>query len=312
MIAPQALREAIDWHLALDGADDSQWQDFVIWLEADETHRNAYDHVSLDDSMLTRPIAVPKLLPLAVSRSRRSFGRPAAIGGALAAAAAVLFAILPVGEVSSRYTVDTGSAGRSVVLADGSRIQLNRATRLVLDRVDLRYASLERGEAMFHIRHDAAAPFRVDAGGTRLTDIGTAFNVIRDGERLDVAVAEGGVVARVDQAPAVTLRPGMMLSRHDAMTTTVGRVAIENVGGWKSGRLVYADAPLTDVAADLARASGLILQVDPALASRRFTGTLFLKGQPKDVAHSLAALAATRIRPIDGGWMLIGDPHTST
>lgn len=300
-LAPSAVRQAIDWHIALDDADETQWHAFVEWLEADEANRAAYDHVALDDASLTRPLPVTEMtLPRATERRTRRW----AIGGAVAALAAGLVALLPSVPSPQRYTVETTrAAGRTIVIADGSRIDLNRDTRLILDRRDLRFAALEHGEAMFRIRHDAAAPFRVDVGGARLVDTGTVFNVVRDGTRLDVAVAEGGVIATLG-ATSVALHPGMMLARRGPGEFAVSRRKPADIGAWNRGRLVFSDTPLSEVAADLARATGVRIAVAPALGVRPFTGTVFVGAAPETAVRTLAALASAAARRDAAGWTL--------
>ncbi|QHL90470.1 hypothetical protein GVO57_06010 [Sphingomonas changnyeongensis] len=78
-----------------------------------------------------------------------------------------------------------------MTLADGSRVDLNGGTRIALDRGNPRFARLERGEALFTIVHDEARPFEVHAGDAVLRDLGTVFDVVREPDRLRVAVAEG-------------------------------------------------------------------------------------------------------------------------
>ncbi|WP_438907630.1 FecR domain-containing protein, partial [Bacillus licheniformis] len=74
----------------------------------------------------------------------------------------------------------------AIMLAGGSRI--------MLDHADPRRAVMERGEALFQVRHDDRHPFSVDARGLALTDLGTVFDV-RLGRRMTrVAVAEGAVM----------------------------------------------------------------------------------------------------------------------
>src|SRR6185436_8428609 len=92
------------------------------------------------------------------------------------------------------YEVATAAGEqRSVPLGDGSVVALNGGTRLILDRRNPRFAELAAGEATFTIRHDSAAPFVVAAGEHRIHDLGTAFNMVHEGDRLVVEVIEGAV-----------------------------------------------------------------------------------------------------------------------
>lgn len=64
------LAAAIDWHLALAEADGDRWHDFIVWLEADETHRAAYDRVSIDDALIEgRRTPRAAILPQQIGRA---------------------------------------------------------------------------------------------------------------------------------------------------------------------------------------------------------------------------------------------------
>ena len=62
-------------------------------------------------------------------------------------------------------------ATRSIIVASGDTITLNGGSSVMLDRKDVRFASLERGEASFGITHDPARPFIVEIGDERIQDV---------------------------------------------------------------------------------------------------------------------------------------------
>src|SRR3546814_19877110 len=55
---------------------------------------------------------------------------------------------------------------------------------------------------------------------------------------------------------------------------TLGRMTPGDIGGWRTGTLVYAGASLATVSADLARSLGRPIDVAPAIAAQRFTGKI--------------------------------------
>src|SRR3546814_1727785 len=103
-------------------------------------------------------------------------------GGAIAAALAVTLGLdMTTPDPSAPYTIATGpGARRTIDLADGSRIELNGDTRITLDKAAPRFASLDRGEAMFHVRPDDSDPSVVVVGDAQLVDAGTAFDGLRN------------------------------------------------------------------------------------------------------------------------------------
>jgi transmembrane sensor len=58
---------------------------------------------------------------------------------------------------------------------------------------------------------------------------------------------------------------------------TVTPVSPEAVGEWRQGRLTFDAAPLSLVAADLARYASVSVAVPTSLANRRFSGTLSIQ-----------------------------------
>jgi transmembrane sensor len=204
------------------------------------------------------------------------------------------------------YTTPSGAAARtfatavgtrdSVRLADGTRVLLAPESRLTVaagygDKV--REVELT-GEAYFDVRHDAARPFRVRAGGADIRDLGTTFTVRAAGDQgVRVAVTSGSVsLAPAQGSPnaAVVLRPG------DAGTlASDGRTLVERGGAtepdtaWTSGRLVFREAPVGTVRAELRRWYGIDLVIDSSFASRHLSMTF--DGESADRVLEVIALS---------------------
>ena len=224
-------------------------------------------------------------------------------GRVLAAAGVLLAAGLAYGTLrdrvpeaqpsaTDRNTYVTGAGERSDLrLPDGTRVRLAPGSQV---RVAAEFGIARRdvyldGEAYFEVVHDDARPFTVYAGNTSVRDIGTAFSVrsYAADSAVQVVVREGEVaVAGVGRLVAGDV--GRVASTGEA---TVRRaVNVDSLLTWTSGRLVYADAPLADVVADLRRWYGVDVQLaDSAAARLPVTGTL------ADVApnEAVAQVAAT-------------------
>lgn len=293
---------ALDWAVRTGDAAFADWDAFTAWLEADPRHADRYQAMAADIADVAdalpappAPVAMPAPLPMRTTRRRW-------LGGALAAS----LALVGYGTLALRpqpYAVETAAGiTRTVALADGSRIALAGGTRLILDRRDARIATLDRGQALFTIRHDAADPFRLRVGDDELVDLGTVFDVVRTPDELRVAVGEGAVMFN-PRAEAVPLPAGRALRVGDG-AVTVSTIAPAAVGAWRQGRLEYDGAPLAQVAADLGRVLGLRFTVAPAIAARPFRGTLRLDGLAADPAR-LAPLLNVRIRPVGDVWEIV-------
>jgi transmembrane sensor len=294
---------AIDWQLRQADMSDADWHAFVVWLEADPAHARAFDTVALDMAVLADkadlyPVAetaAPIRQPVARAPSRRVWAW-AGGGIAIAAAASLTLMVAPIasGDRTAPYAVETKPGQRQdIALNDGTRIELNGASRLLLDHNNARIATLETGEATFHVRHDPRDPFTVHSGGLVVQDVGTVFNVERDGARLDVQVAEGSVVFQ-PKRDAVALRAGAALSvREDLGQLAVSKIDTAKVGAWRSGAMAFSGEPFGRVAASMLRFDGVAVSIDSSLSQRPFTGMVRLSGAAaRDVPHLAALVGA--------------------
>jgi transmembrane sensor len=307
---PSIEEEAVRWVIRLKDAGSADWAEFTEWLEADPEHLEAYELMALVDEDAG---ALPRRKPIELTGNRRpepqrgsSFSRRRMFGGLGAAGAVVLM----VGVVTTRgpvadstYQVATAPGEqRTIELADGSRIDLNGATRIVLDREQPRLARLEQGEALFTVVHKASDPFQVRAADNLIYDVGTVFNVVHSGQAVRVAVAEGEVVFNPDREK-VNLTPGMSLEKEGG-DVSVSRGAADSAGAWKQGRLVYSGAAVSEIAADLSRNLGVEVRADRAVSERTFSGVLRLDGEPQAVLARASALLGLRAKRLNEGWIL--------
>lgn len=320
------VETAIAWHIRLAEADDAVWAAFIDWIAAHPDHADAYDRVAMADRAIATasfPAAMPvagndnpavAAVPAAMPgrRGGRPAGRRWALAGGLGAAAAVAASValvlpsaLPRGAEPYSVTTRAGER-RTVALADGTRIEMSGGTRLTLDRRDQRIAALENGEAVFHVRHDAERPFTITSGGVTLRDLGTVFNVARDGDRIAVAVAEGAVLFQ-PQGAAVTLRPGDALAaRTGGQDVVRSRVAPAMVGGWRNDQFSFDGQPVREVARTLHRQYGIAVKVEGRLSARPFTGMVRFSGAAdRDVPHLAELIGATWRR--DGRRWILSD-----
>lgn len=306
--SPDAIGEAARlWAIRLHDPAFAGWDAFTDWLAENPAHAAAYDAAVQADSDMAELFATPAApatIPANDPVPQRRWSRVAG-GGAIAAAgiAALTFTLWNGG--SAPYAVETADGTRRTVqLADGSSIELNGGTRILLDRDEPRVATIERGEALFHVRHDESDPFLVHAGPARLLDAGTVFNVVREAGVTRVAVSEGAVIYN-PRTDAMRLNPGDALIAPDAgRSIRLRPVALASVGGWRSGQLAYDDAPLDQIAADLSRNLGRPVRAAPGAAEIRFTGTIALSGDPARSIARVAPLLGVSAVPSGAGWTL--------
>lgn len=300
--------EAIRWHLRIADGSAEDWEAFVAWLGAEVTHAYAYDAIEAADAEAGSALLEANPKTLHAANDDGPIGRRRWWWGGAAAAALVL--ALTVGpqlmQRDDPYTVATAAGQtRMIALASGDRIALNGNSSITLDHHNLRLARLERGEAVFMIRHDPAAPFMLQVGDKRIEDVGTVFNVVRDKDGVRVAVAEGMVLYNPD-GEAIRLAAGESL--HDRASENLivrSRVDPASVGAWRAGRLSYAATPLALVVADLERATGERVSLAGNLSTQPFTGTITLDSNRARLFEDLAGLLDARATHSSAGWRLV-------
>lgn len=301
--AAHIVDRAIDWHLRQADMSEQDWHGFVAWLEEDPAHARAFDAVALDMASLAThselfPAAPPAeaVEPPTVVAPRRRVWAWAGGGVAVAAAACLTLMVVPFGGsgTASPYAIETKPGQRQdIALNDGTRIELNGASRLLLDHANSRIATLDAGEATFHVHHDAGAPFTVRSGAQVIQDVGTVFNVERDGKRLAVQVAEGSVLLQ-PQREAVALRAGAAATvQEDVGSIVVSKVDADKVGAWRNGAITFAGEPFGRVAGAVLRFDGVALSIDSSLSQRPFSGMVRLTGTAaRDIPHLAALVGA--------------------
>lgn len=296
---------ALGWVIRTRDADFSDWDGFTAWLEAAPGHAAAYDALMAADEDLpalipAEPVGIPAPANdpgVPARRSLRWFG-----GGAIAAALVGVIA-LGLANRSDIYSVTTKPGeSRIIALDDGTRVEMNGGTTMRFDRKDPRFAALDMGEAAFTVRHDAADPFRVTVGETVFEDAGTVFNIVRTADATRIGVSEGLVVYN-PQAEAIQLPAGRAMAQ-DKAGLHVMDVAPEAVASWRSGRLVYAAAPVTQVGQDIGRWLGVAVHTTPGAAAMRFTGTIKLNRDPATFFAGTAPLMGLSAVRQKDGWLL--------
>lgn len=302
MAIDETIREqALDWAVRTGDPAFDDWETFTLWLERDPAHADAYDRIAAatDEASAMLAAAQP-----ANDDSAPAAQRPRRwMGGVLAIVlVAVSGLVLWRQAAPDLYAVETAPGTMQLVdLGEGTTVAIAGGSRVEFDRKDARYASLERGRALFTVRHDEDAPFRVAAGRDRIVDVGTVFDVRLDDAAFSVAVSEGAVQFNPDEQN-VHVAAGQMLSR-SSEGYRLGSVDIAQVGDWREGRLSFDGESLGAVALELGRATGLPFAVDPARADRLVTGSILVEPVRKDPA-SLGPMLDIGVRQQSGTWII--------
>ena len=311
----QRADEALDWVRRIHDPSFADWAAHAAWLEADPRNLAAFDEASLTIERATEGLRLPQpraTSPMPINdnlpepaAARRRWSRRGTGLGMVAAAGLVAVVSVPtmMRGGAQPYLVRTGAGEHRSIMVDGTTIALNGDSRLRLDHADARVAVLEQGEAFFTVRHDAAHPFAVQAGNATFQDVGTAFDVVQNAGVTQVAVSEGALLYDPGGA-AVRLEGGQSLRVADNMAT-VQAIDTSVVGTWRTGRMLYRDAPLADIADDVARSIGEPVTIDPALAQRRFSGVVVIGSDRALMFRRMAAVMGIEVRRDPKGWRMV-------
>jgi transmembrane sensor len=236
--------------------------------------------------------------------------RAAALAAAVVVAAVGLTVRLRNGSRGSpgRATADSPprvlatavGARDSVRLADGTRVVVGPGSRLTVAAgfaQGHREVALE-GDGYFDVAHDAARPFTVRVLGARISDVGTVFAVHGDrGDGVAVSVQSGAVELR----DSVAGHAGVVLRAGDLGAVDAGgQVAVQRGGAtaadmaWTEGRLVFRDAPVGKVRADLRRWYGVELVVVDSALERRHVTASFLRDSREQVLRVISLALGAR------------------
>jgi len=277
---------------------------FRAWLEQDPENRRAYEAVERLMGEARSAIASdPALVDFEVKP--RSRAKPI-LGSLFAFAMAGMLFIALDGPMRLRADAMSNTSEMPVfTLTDGSTVQLNASSAVAYDyTAGRRTVRLLRGQAYFEVARDLARPFTVEAGSTRVTALGTAFDVRLGDAETDVTVTHNAVLidfAGADQAPLRVKQGEQAIYESRTGTREVrssdGLAAL----AWRRGQLVVDNAPLSHIVEEMNRHfSGRVVIANAGLARRRVSGTLAIADTNAVLLHLEHALRVTtnRIGPL--------------
>ncbi len=219
---------------------------------------------------------------------------------AVAASVLLLVAILPltlsslIARGTNEYSTARGEQ-RSIALGDGSIVQLNTLSRLIV-RFDgrTRRVELPEGEAFFRVAHDASRPFLVVTPVSAVRAIGTEFNVYSRERETEVVVLTGRVGVSIDVSSSLKLlrrasdakndvapnsHAAIILGARDSIVLAHGRASRaaarrpEEALSWMQRRLVFDNESSAYVVKEFNLYNTRQLQVsDPRLSVLRISG----------------------------------------
>jgi transmembrane sensor len=309
-IDDRIAEEAAGWIARLQSSDATERdrQEFQLWLKRDAAHQSAYDELkTLWADLKDVPIPSGRLKKLRMSR--RATVRNIVTIGIIAALSVTLYRMGFVDRMRADYYTAIGEV-RSITLADGSRVDLNTDSAIVV-----RYSQAERriqllrGEAFFDVVRNPERPFVVDDASLTATALGTQYDVrAASGDSLGDVRVEQGRVEVISGEHQVILEAGGVASLTTPGRFSVTTADVANETAWRSGKLVFSGQPLREVLTTLDRyRHGRIVVMDSAAAEQRVSGIFDLndtdqalrvleENLPVSVTHLTGLMVVVRSR----------------
>jgi len=305
-----ARDEAAQWFVRLQDGELSaqERQRFEAWRAQRPEHQYEFDVLQglWNAADLLPKARLQALGDAPIERPQRRAVLRYALAASVVAVALGLGLFLALNQTKSYNAEFATRLGehRQVTLPDGSSIDLNsRSVVTVHYEQGQRGVELKQGEAMFNVEHDLDRPFVVKAGAGQVTVTGTRFDVRRDDELTRVAVEAGTVKVQgrvSDQGVTLTAGRGTHVD-------TQGRVAAAyavnpaELTAWRSGKLVFNNAALSDVAREVSRYREQPLRVSTASVGNLRLTSVFNTSDTEALLKALPHILPVALRTLPDG-----------
>ncbi|NGM63375.1 DUF4974 domain-containing protein [Sphingobacterium sp. SGG-5] len=162
-----------------------------------------------------------------------------------------------------------------IILEDGTKVWMNAKSSISFPSAferDYREVIVQ-GEVYFEVAHESQRPFRVKTNNQLIEVLGTKFNVnsysAEDG--IVTTLLEGSVRLKAE-GNVQELEPDQQaIFRGNGRPYDVKKIDASAVVAWTNGYLQFRDQPLVDILQKTTRWYEIGLDLDPSLASQRYT-----------------------------------------
>lgn len=244
------LEHALTWFVALqdEACDEDLHRRFRIWLAQDEANLQAYEQAQRLWGQLDGLKQAQSRMR--VSRRKRSQPSMTQFGCVLLLIAGLSSALWQDYSVQPLEWQTAAGEQRVIELADGTKIQMNGASRLSAKVTWWRReVNLLQGQALFDVHHQSFPCFTVQVHATQIRDIGTRFDVQILADETQVSVLEGEVelVSRSAwQGQQIIAGFGSRFDKN-GIVKPIKALNPEQAVAWTQGRMILNRTPLSEV-----------------------------------------------------------------
>ena len=185
-----------------------------------------------------------------------------------------------------------------VVLADGTKVWLNSASRLIYPQS---FMGKERrvvlsGEAFFDVTHDAERPFIVETSRMNVKVLGTRFNVndYDDNEEVSTTLVNGSVEIISGDQQAFRLVPGeQAYGKENELEKR--EVNVRLYTSWIDGKFLFNNTELEEIAKQISRWYDVeIFFSSESVKKVRFTGAIVKFKPLEDLVRMIESTSQVR------------------
>lgn len=227
---------------------------FSDWLSADAQNKEIFlkvkkywdahvSHIRMDDSLQSYNRILKKMDIENKPRQERRIKPWLLAVAAILTGIIVLLSVWKTPNAVHEYSYITGSSVSEMILPDGTKVSLNKNSTLKYTSeygTKIRNVDL-RGEALFNVVPNRESPFVVNVNNTKVTALGTVFNVkdYPEDSHLLATLVEGSI--RFETAmQSVLLKPDQQLIYHKQNEKIdVENVETDLVIAWKDRLIKY-------------------------------------------------------------------------
>lgn len=284
----------------LGEATDAERREVSEWIEANAENQQYYEHFALIWNESKKIEAASEInIDDAWNRFRARTGQteqqednsgstkviPLSSRMSWIRAAAVLVVVVGAGWMAYHMAwnnsaqlmaVNSGNSVLTDTLPDGSIVTLNKNSSIAYNsKLDggIRQVKLE-GEAFFNVAPDKEHPFVIEVNGSKVTVVGTSFNIKSTAEKTEVVV-ETGIVDVEKKNNKVTLRPNQKATVFADKDNPVKESADDELYNYyKTKEFVCRNTPLSRLVEVLNEAFGVNIVIsNPRLNGVRISTT---------------------------------------
>lgn len=306
-VAHRAVELLVEWQMSEQ--PELAQQDIEHWRRQHPDHERAWQHMTRVNQQFEQLTGAAAHQALKQPFDRRQILKNLALAALATGITVPAWQSDTTAGLFTPYRTGKGEQGQWT-LADGSQLQLNSHSAVRIHfGLQQRQIELLYGEAYIVTGHPPATmtaarqPLSVRTRDGLVTPLGTRFSVHEQPHTIQVQVFEGRVQLQPELGQALELDAGWQAGFNNRQGSTTSPLN-QRQPPWTQGMIVANNMRLDDFLDELSRHRNGLLQVDPAVAHLRVSGTYPI--DLADVALSqLPRMIPVRIQRFTDLWVRV-------